>query len=89
MRWEKEMRKKYRGDIGDKEMLNILMKAYNVTLEDIVRFSGIEEKKVKMGIYNGRKWVIDVIGDIVGEDIEWAKGGKEKIEVIKRNGELL
>lgn len=81
--------KRYGGDIGDKEMLNILMTCYNVTAEDIARFSGIDKKRVKIGIYNGRKWVMDVIGDIVGEDIEWAKGSNERVEVIKRNGKLL
>lgn len=81
--------KRYGGDIGSREMLNILMTCYNVTVEDIVRFSGIEEKRVKRGIYNGRKWVMDVIGDIAGENIEWAKGRNETIEVIKRDGKLL
>lgn len=83
------MKKKYCGDIGSREMLNILMNVYGVTVEDIVRFSGIEEKRVKRGIYNGRKWVMDVIGEIAGEDIEWAKGRNETIEVIKRDGKLL
>lgn len=81
--------KRYGGDIGSREMLNILMNVYGVTVEDIVRFSGIEEKRVKRGIYKGRQWVMDVIGDIAGENIEWAKGRNETIEVIKRDGKLL